>query len=87
MSETDFKVSRALENQSERYEPTPRGIKLKTIDDVRVEMAKVYREMRSNKIEAQQGTRLVYVLSAIAKAIEIHDIDQRITLLEEKNEH
>ncbi len=50
------------------------GIKLKTVDDVRVEMSRVYREMRSNKIEAQQGTRPVYVLSAITKAIEIHDI-------------
>ena len=63
-------------------EPTPNRIDLKTIDDVRLEMARVYREMRSNTIEAQQGTRLVYVLSAIGKLIELHDIDNRLLALE-----
>lgn len=63
--------------------PTPARIDLKSIDDVRLEMARVYREMRSNAIESQQGTRLVYVLSAIGKLIELHDIEQRIAKLEQ----
>lgn len=74
-----------IDNESGRLLPTPKGIKLKSIDDVRVEMAAVYRSMKSGGIETSDGTKLVYVLSAIAKAIEVNDIEKRITLLEEKN--
>ena len=79
------KTPAIIDGESMALVPTPLKIHLKSIDDIRLEMARVYREMRSNQIEAQQGTRLVYVLSAIAKAIEVHDIEQRILLLEEKN--
>lgn len=65
-------------------EPTSPKINLKTIDDVRLEMAKVYREMRTNQMEAQQGTKLVYVLSSIGKLIELHEIEKRIEALEDK---
>lgn len=61
--------------------PTPR-IDLKTIDDVRVEMARVYRAMKGKALETQDGTRLVYVLSQIGKMIETADIERRIGVLE-----
>lgn len=77
-------MSEVIEAKKESVTPTPCRIDLKTIDDVRLEMARVYREMRGNKMEAQQGTRLVYVLSAIGKLIELHEIEKRITALEEK---
>jgi hypothetical protein len=64
--------------------PTPARIDLKSINDIRLEMARVYREMRNKSIETQDGTRLVYVLSAMGKLIELHDIERRIALLEEK---
>ena len=73
-----------IDNESGKLLPTPKGIKLKTIDDVRVEMASVYRSMKSGSIETSDGTKLVYVLSAIAKAIEVNYIEKRITLLEEQ---
>ena len=38
--------------------PTPGRIDLKTIDDVR-ECARVYRDMRANRIEMADGTKLV----------------------------
>jgi hypothetical protein len=63
--------------------PTP-SIHLKTIDDVRLEMAKVYRDMKSQKIPTHDGTRLVYVLTHIGKMIELHEFEKRINLLEEK---
>lgn len=66
--------------------PIPARIDLKTIDDIRLEMARVYREMRDSTIETADGTKLVYVLSAIGKLIELHDIEKRIAALEEKNE-
>jgi hypothetical protein len=73
-----------IDNESLEVVPTPSRIDLKSIDDIRLEMARVYREMRSNQIEAQQGTRLVYVLSAIGKLIELNDIEKRISDLEAK---
>jgi hypothetical protein len=71
------------------YEPTnivdatPREIHLKTIDHVRLEMAKVYRDIKLQKIPTQDGTRLVYVLAQIGKMIELHDLEKRVNLLEE----
>ena len=62
--------------------PTPQVIHLKTADDVRLEMGKVYREMRHGKIESGEGTKLVYVLGQIGKVIELVEIEKRIALLE-----
>ena len=84
MKATEFSEPMTIDNTSGRVLPSPKGIKLKTMNDVRVEMASVYRSMKSGSIESSDGTKLVYVLSAIAKAIEIHDIEERITLLENK---
>lgn len=79
---SDSKTSVTVASKSRKREPTPSRIDLRTTDDIRLEMARVYREMRNNVIDAQQGTRLVYVLSAIGKLIEIHEIEKRIELLE-----
>ena len=46
---------------------TPR-INLSTSEDIRREMAKVYRETRCNKILPSNGTKLVYMLINILKA-------------------
>jgi hypothetical protein len=67
-----------------RLLPTPSGrrLDLATIDDVRREMGKVYRDMKGKKIDTQDGTRLVYVLSQIGKLIEIQKITERVEALE-----
>jgi hypothetical protein len=62
--------------------PTPPRIDLKTIDDVRVEMARVYRDMRAGRIETADGTKLAYVLSQIGKLIEAGDLEKRMEALE-----
>jgi len=61
--------------------PTPR-INLSSIEDIRREMGRVYREMRSRTIETQEGTRLVYVLGQIGKLAELYEIEKRIIALE-----
>lgn len=61
--------------------PTPRT-DLKTIDDVRVEMAKVYRSVKSGEMDSQHGSRLVYILSQIGRMVESHEIEIRILALE-----
>jgi hypothetical protein len=62
--------------------PTPPRIDLKTIDDVRVEAARVYRDMRTGRIDTADGTKLAYVLSMIGKLIESGEIEKRLEALE-----
>ena len=68
--------------QTEDSHPTPHRIDLKVIDDIRLEMARVYRDMRSQRIPTTDGTRLVYVLSQIGKMVELYEIEKRIGELE-----
>ena len=62
-------------------DPTPR-INLATSEDIRREMAKVYRETRCNKIMPSNGTKLVYMLINILKAYEVTELEKRLTDLE-----
>jgi hypothetical protein len=62
-------------------DPTPR-INLATSEDIRREMAKVYRETGCNKIMPSNGTKLVYMLINILKAYEVTEIERRLTDLE-----
>jgi len=62
--------------------PTPPAIHLKTADDVRLELGKVYRDMRSGKIRMEDGTKLAFVLSQLNKAIETGIIESRMAALE-----
>lgn len=61
--------------------PAPR-LNLHDLESVRREMAKVYRDMRTNVIDTQDGTRLVYVLGEIRKMFEVIELERRITELE-----
>lgn len=81
---SDEKQARTLDIYEEERLPIPNRIDLKTIDDVRLEMARVYRDMRAEKIFTNDGTRLVYVLGQIGKMIELHEIIKRVEKLEEK---
>ncbi len=55
---------------------------LDTMNDVKREMAKVYRECRSEILDAQTGTKLTWMLQGIAKVIETTDLEKRIEALE-----
>lgn len=67
-------------------DPTPPKIKLNSIEDVRREMATVYREARSGKIDISDAGRFAYVLTNIAKLIEAETIEKRIAALEAQQE-
>lgn len=62
-------------------DPYPR-INLSTSDDIRREMARVYRETRFSKIPPASGTKLVYMLANILRAYESTEIEKRLTELE-----
>lgn len=62
--------------------PRPRRPSLQTLPEVRREMARVYRDMRHGRIETQDGTRLTYVLTQIAKVIQVAELDARVEAVE-----
>lgn len=77
MNKTDTKEPMTIDSKSGKVLPTRnKKIDLSTVNDVRLEMANVYRGMKSGSIEASDGTKLVYVLGAIGKMIEAGDIKQ-----------
>lgn len=62
--------------------PTPQKIPLHSADHVRVEMARVYREMRAGTLDMKKGCSLVYVLGQVGKMIEVSIIEKKIEQLE-----
>lgn len=65
-----------------KQEDPPPWVNLKTINDIRVEMAAVYREAKGGRMDVQDATRFVYILTQIQKAIESGDIARRVELIE-----
>jgi len=62
---------------------SPAKVNLSNPENIRQEMARVYREARGYKIEPQDATRLIYMLSQIAKAYELGVMEQRLQTLEQ----
>jgi len=61
---------------------TPPKIPLQSLEDVRREAARVYREARAGRIETADASRLSFMLQGIAKMIEASTIERRIEALE-----
>ena len=80
--ETKYNEPITVDGTTGKLDPTPREIHLKSVDNVRLEMAKVYRDMRRGMVDTGDGTKLVYVLAQIGKMIELHDLEARLDLLE-----
>jgi hypothetical protein len=64
--------------------PTPSKIKLYALEDVRREMASVYREARAGRMDASEAGRLAYILTGIGKLIEATEIEKRLSQMERK---
>lgn len=84
MQKKETNMPEIIEGQVLQPLPTPQ-IKLATIEDCRREMARVYRDARTTRIDSQDASRLVYILSQIGKLIELSDIEKRLELLEKQN--
>ena len=69
----------------------PRGkwgaakIKLNTLDDVRREMASVYRDSRGGKMDPRDAARLAYVLGEMVKLFAVKELENRLKVLEGEN--
>jgi hypothetical protein len=69
-----------------RVIPTPKRRKpqLTSLEGVRCEMARIYREAEEGKRETSEASKLVYILGNIGKVLEVVEIEARLKILEAK---
>lgn len=79
--------SETLINSEFCLTPIPPKIDLRDAHAIRRELGAVYRDMRSGRIETQEGTRLAYVLDMIRKAYETAILQNRIESMERTLRH
>jgi hypothetical protein len=65
-------------------DPTPPKTKLSSIEDVRREMATIYREARAGKVDISDAGRLAYILTGIGKLVEVEQVERRLIELEKR---
>lgn len=65
-----------------RAAPPRLRMRLHTIDDVKRELARLYREARAKKIETQDASRMANMLSILGRLIEGSDLEERLHALE-----
>ena len=63
-------------------DPTPDRVKLSTLRDIRLEMARVYRSVKRGQLEESAATKRVYILGEIGKIITVAELEKRIHQLE-----
>ena len=64
--------------------PTPgrRKAQLNTLEGVRRELARIYREAESGKRDTADASRLTFMLGQIGKLLELTEIERRLTAVE-----
>lgn len=62
--------------------PSPQPIRLSGAEEIRRELAAVYRDMRRGSIDMADGSRLAYVLDLLRRAHETEVLQRRLELLE-----
>ena len=77
-------MARNLDSPSSQPAPTPsrRRLRLTTVGGVRREMAAVYTDARSGRLDPTAASKLTYMLTSIAKVMEVSDFEARIAALE-----
>lgn len=58
---------------------------LKSAENVRAELARLYRQARAGEIEVADASRLGNLLQILGRMIETSDLEQRLEKLEAKN--
>lgn len=76
------KIAQSNVAQGELVKPTPSKIDLRNSHAIRRELASVYRDMRSGKVDAADGTKLAYVLDMIRKCYETSVLENRFEQIE-----
>ena len=81
--------SQTQQEQGEVPNPTPINsmskIRLNDAETIRMEMARLYKDMRLGRIDTQDGTRLAYVLDMVRKAHETCELQRRVEIIDQVN--
>lgn len=72
-----------LDAEGKVLQPIP-PVRLHTIDDCRLEMARVYRLVKARQLGSQDASRMVFILAQIGRLIETGQLEQRIKELERR---
>ncbi len=64
--------------------PSRLRLKLKTIDDVQAELARLYREGKARTRDVAEVSKLANVLGILARSIVDNDIEARLEAIEER---
>lgn len=83
------RVPETIDGGTLRLIPTPRRRKpqLTTLEGVRCELARLYREAEAGRRDTQEASRLTYILTQIGKVLELTEIERRLTALEGRHGH
>lgn len=79
-----------IENTGGAVVPTPpsgkrpKHIQLDTIQDVKNELARVYRSARAGHLPPEVASRFTFMLSTLGKLIELGELERRLDSLESK---
>lgn len=60
----------------------PAKVRLYTLDDVRLELGRVYRDTRGGNLDPADATKLAYILGQIARIFQAVELERRIAALE-----
>ena len=80
-----MKTPRARAKQRKKAKPPRLRCRLRTIDDVRAELARLYREAKAGRREVGDASRLGNLLFILGRMIESSEIEARLQKLENAN--
>ena len=77
-------ASQTIDGATLALVPTPgrRKAQLNTLEGVRRELARIYREAESGKRDTADASRLTFMLGQIGKLLELTEIERRLTAVE-----
>lgn len=82
---------RTHDSSTDAAEPAPGGrsvrAKLKSIGDVSHELAKLYREARSGRLDVADASRLANMLYILSRILETSELEKRVEALEARTGH
>jgi hypothetical protein len=75
-----------IDGRTLRLIPTPgrRKAQLNTLEGVRREMSRVYRDAEAGERDSAEASKLVYILGQIGRVLEVVEIETRLRALEGK---
>ncbi len=75
-------MSKTDEKKGELVALPPTKIDLHSANAIRRELSSVYRDMRNQKIDPSDGTKLAYVLELVRKSYETSVLEERLRQIE-----